>query len=61
MPLNVFPWNPACEAAGLKRDALYLLRPDSYVALADPAADPAGLQPYFAAHGLRPGLAPAAA
>jgi 2-polyprenyl-6-methoxyphenol hydroxylase-like FAD-dependent oxidoreductase len=60
LPLNVFAWNPACEAAGFKRDALYLVRPDSYVALADPAADPAGLQRYFAAHGLRPGLAPAA-
>jgi 2-polyprenyl-6-methoxyphenol hydroxylase-like FAD-dependent oxidoreductase len=61
LPLNVYPWNRACEAAGLKRDALYLMRPDSYVALADPAADPAVLQRYFAAHGLRPGLAPAAA
>jgi hypothetical protein len=33
--------------AGLAKDALYLLRPDSYVALADPSADPDQLRQYF--------------
>ena len=35
MSLHVFAWRPEHEAAGLARDALYLLRPDTYVALAD--------------------------
>jgi hypothetical protein len=35
VPLHVFDWRPEHEAAGLARDAIYLLRPDTYVALAD--------------------------
>ncbi len=35
LPLHVFHWQPEHERAGLARDAFYLLRPDSYVALAD--------------------------
>jgi hypothetical protein len=35
VPLHVFEWRREQEAAGLARDALYLLRPDTYVALAD--------------------------
>jgi 2-polyprenyl-6-methoxyphenol hydroxylase-like FAD-dependent oxidoreductase len=58
LPLHVFACTPAHEAAGLRRDALYLMRPDTYVALADPTADPAALGAYFAAHELRPQLAP---
>jgi hypothetical protein len=34
--------------AGLQSGALYLLRPDGYVALADPTADPERLRQYFA-------------
>jgi 2-polyprenyl-6-methoxyphenol hydroxylase-like FAD-dependent oxidoreductase len=55
LPLHELPWTPAHEAAGLRRDALYLLRPDSYVALADPAADPVTLERYFTQRNLRPG------
>jgi hypothetical protein len=33
--------------AGLLRAALYLVRPDGYVALADPYADPDRLREYF--------------
>jgi hypothetical protein len=47
LPLHVFEWRPAHEAAGLARDALYLLRPDTYVALAEPRADPGTLERYF--------------
>jgi 2-polyprenyl-6-methoxyphenol hydroxylase-like FAD-dependent oxidoreductase len=49
MPLQVFAWQEAHGAAGLARDAAYLLRPDSYVALAvaDAQAAPAALQRYF--------------
>ena len=35
MPLHVFAFAPEHAAAGLTRDALYLLRPDTYVALAE--------------------------
>jgi hypothetical protein len=51
VPLHVFDWKPAHEAAGLARDALYLLRPDTYVALAE-AAGPAALDRYCAERGL---------
>jgi 2-polyprenyl-6-methoxyphenol hydroxylase-like FAD-dependent oxidoreductase len=47
LPLHVFPWSAACGAAGLRRDALYLLRPDTYVALVDPAAKAQTLERYF--------------
>ena len=53
LPLHLFPWSAAHGAAGLERDALYLLRPDSYVALADRAADPATLTSYFTQRQLR--------
>jgi hypothetical protein len=48
LPLHVFAWSEACAAAGLSRDALYLLRPDTYVALADVSADPRIIERYFA-------------
>jgi hypothetical protein len=46
------PFEPAHAAAGLKEGALYLLRPDTYVALADPAPTSAGLARYFTERGL---------
>jgi 2-polyprenyl-6-methoxyphenol hydroxylase-like FAD-dependent oxidoreductase len=55
LPLHVFAWRPAHGAAGLARDALYLLRPDSYVGLADPAGDPAAAARYAADRGLKLG------
>jgi 2-polyprenyl-6-methoxyphenol hydroxylase-like FAD-dependent oxidoreductase len=54
LPLHVSRCSPAHEAAGLARDALYLLRPDTYVALADAAADPATLERYFIERRLHP-------
>jgi 2-polyprenyl-6-methoxyphenol hydroxylase-like FAD-dependent oxidoreductase len=45
--LQQFAWRPEYEAAGLARDALYLLRPDSYVALAEGAGSPVTLENYF--------------
>jgi 2-polyprenyl-6-methoxyphenol hydroxylase-like FAD-dependent oxidoreductase len=48
LKLHVFPWHPAYEAAGIAQNALYLLRPDSYVALADPSGSPAMLERYIA-------------
>jgi hypothetical protein len=51
VPLRVFDWRPQHEAAGLARDALYLLRPDSYVALADRSGSAAAIRRY--AEGLK--------
>ena len=56
IPLHLFGWQSECEAAGLARDALYLLRPDSYVALADASGAPDALTRYFDDLGIR--LAP---
>jgi 2-polyprenyl-6-methoxyphenol hydroxylase-like FAD-dependent oxidoreductase len=50
IPLNVFAWDAGYEAAGLARDAIYLLRPDSYVALADTGSTSAAIARYFADH-----------
>jgi 2-polyprenyl-6-methoxyphenol hydroxylase-like FAD-dependent oxidoreductase len=54
LPLHVFAWDAAHEKAGLARNAAYLIRPDTYVALADPSADPRVLERYFAARGIQP-------
>ncbi|WP_307893303.1 FAD-dependent monooxygenase [Bacillus swezeyi] len=35
LPLHEFAWSRASANAGLRRDALYLVRPDGYIALAD--------------------------
>jgi len=53
LALHLFDWRAEYEAAGLGRDALYLLRPDSYVALADPSGSPRGLERYFAERGMQ--------
>ncbi len=34
LPLHAFAWSDGAKDAGLKRDALYLVRPDGYIALA---------------------------
>jgi 2-polyprenyl-6-methoxyphenol hydroxylase-like FAD-dependent oxidoreductase len=47
LPLRLFRWQPAIRQAGLKNAALYLIRPDGYVALADPQADPERLRHYI--------------
>lgn len=54
VPLHVFPWKPALEDAGLAENAAYLIRPDSYVAFADPSGDPVALNRFFADRALRP-------
>jgi 2-polyprenyl-6-methoxyphenol hydroxylase-like FAD-dependent oxidoreductase len=59
LPLHVFPWSAAQGEAGLEHDALYLLRPDTYIALADRAADPGTLTSYLSERRLR--VAPLAA
>jgi 2-polyprenyl-6-methoxyphenol hydroxylase-like FAD-dependent oxidoreductase len=53
LALHVRPWLPAARRAGLKQGAAYLVRPDGYVALADPRAEPAPLERYLDARGIR--------
>jgi 2-polyprenyl-6-methoxyphenol hydroxylase-like FAD-dependent oxidoreductase len=50
--LHVFTWRLEHGAAGLTQNALYLLRPDSYVALVDPSGSAAALEQYRAAHSI---------
>jgi 2-polyprenyl-6-methoxyphenol hydroxylase-like FAD-dependent oxidoreductase len=53
VPLHVFDWRTEHEAAGLARDAIYLLRPDTYVALAEASGAPDALDRYCADRGIR--------
>jgi 2-polyprenyl-6-methoxyphenol hydroxylase-like FAD-dependent oxidoreductase len=52
--LHEFAWRPEHMQAGLARDAAYLLRPDTYIALADPHGSPDTLERYFAERGITP-------
>ncbi|MDQ6771257.1 MAG: FAD-dependent monooxygenase [Gemmatimonadota bacterium] len=54
LPLHVFAWQPGMQRAGFQNGALYLVRPDGYVALADQSADPERLRQYFAGRELTP-------
>jgi 2-polyprenyl-6-methoxyphenol hydroxylase-like FAD-dependent oxidoreductase len=49
LPLHSFTWQPEMRRAGLLQAALYLVRPDGYIALADPHADTERLRSYFGA------------
>jgi 2-polyprenyl-6-methoxyphenol hydroxylase-like FAD-dependent oxidoreductase len=53
LPLHHFEWRPEMRQSKLRRGPIYLIRPDTYVALADPQGDPARLRRYFADRGLR--------
>jgi len=52
LPLHSFAWHDDCAAAGFARDALYLLRPDTYVALAEDSGTPQALERYCGERGL---------
>jgi 2-polyprenyl-6-methoxyphenol hydroxylase-like FAD-dependent oxidoreductase len=54
LPLHVFPWVPAASRTGLRRNAVYLIRPDGYVGLADPAASAAAIASYLEARKIHP-------
>jgi 2-polyprenyl-6-methoxyphenol hydroxylase-like FAD-dependent oxidoreductase len=53
LPLHTFDWRSEHETAGLARDALYLVRPDGYVALADSGGAASVLDRYFEDHGVK--------
>jgi hypothetical protein len=50
LPLHVFAWQPAMGRAGLQRDAVFLLRPDGYIAVANLKDGAAAIAKYLAAH-----------
>jgi hypothetical protein len=39
---------------GLRRNAVYLIRPDGYIGLADPTGDASALEQYLEKHKIRP-------
>jgi 2-polyprenyl-6-methoxyphenol hydroxylase-like FAD-dependent oxidoreductase len=53
LPLQVFPWRPAIRQAGLRRNVVYLVRPDGYVALVDPTGQATTITSYLDARQLR--------
>jgi hypothetical protein len=53
LPLHAFAWRPDYEIAGLAPDALYLLRPDGYVAVADTSATTGILDRYCIDQGIQ--------
>jgi 2-polyprenyl-6-methoxyphenol hydroxylase-like FAD-dependent oxidoreductase len=54
VPLQVFAWRAEYATTGFARDALYLLRPDTYVALADGSGTADALDRYFRDRGIQP-------
>ena len=54
LSLHVFPWRPEMSRAGLRRSAVYLVRPDGYVALADPDGSATAIASYLNARKLTP-------
>jgi 2-polyprenyl-6-methoxyphenol hydroxylase-like FAD-dependent oxidoreductase len=55
LALHALPWREECHRAGLLRNAVYLVRPDGYIGLADPHARPEALTAYLDARKLTAG------
>ena len=53
LPLHIFAWTPAAATAGLRENALYLIRPDGYIAFADPSPSVTSLEQYLRRFSLR--------
>jgi 2-polyprenyl-6-methoxyphenol hydroxylase-like FAD-dependent oxidoreductase len=54
LPLHVFPCRPGMGRSGFRRNAVYLVRPDGYVALTDSDGSAAAVTSYFDARKLIP-------
>jgi 2-polyprenyl-6-methoxyphenol hydroxylase-like FAD-dependent oxidoreductase len=52
LPLHVFRWGPEAGRTGLRRNAVYLVRPDGYVGLVDPEGSAEALTAYLDARKL---------
>jgi hypothetical protein len=53
LALHTFAWQPQFAEQGLRENAVYLIRPDGYIALADPEAKARTLAAFLDTHGLR--------
>jgi hypothetical protein len=53
LSLQLFPWRPEIARTGLLRDAVYLVRPDGYVALADREGRASAVASYLDARGFK--------
>jgi hypothetical protein len=56
LPLHVFPWRQDMRRAGLRRNAVYLVRPDGYVALAQASGGAKAITDYLDARKLTLGI-----
>lgn len=56
LPLHEFAWQAAMKRAGLQRNAVYVVRPDGYVALADSQGRAATIGAYLDKHKIRAAL-----
>jgi 2-polyprenyl-6-methoxyphenol hydroxylase-like FAD-dependent oxidoreductase len=54
LPLHVFSWRPEMGRSGLRRNAIYLVRPDGYLALANAEGSAAAVMSYLDARKLTP-------
>lgn len=54
MAPHVFPWSEAARRSGLRRVAVYPVRPDGYIGSADPGAGPAKLERHLDSRAIRP-------
>ena len=58
LPLHVFDWTDAHGSVGFARNALYLIRPDTYVALAEASGAPEAIEVYYKDRGWDDWLSP---
>jgi 2-polyprenyl-6-methoxyphenol hydroxylase-like FAD-dependent oxidoreductase len=56
IPLHRFAYSEEARAAGMARDAIYLIRPDGYLALIDSGQDPNRLANYLNRLAIRPAI-----
>ena len=53
IPLHVFPWGAGMRQAGLRRNAVYLIRPDGYIGLIDSAGSATAIGTYLSEKSIR--------
>jgi len=47
LPLHVFPWRAEMHPSGLRRNAIYMVRPDGYIGLVDPHGKATAITSYL--------------
>jgi 2-polyprenyl-6-methoxyphenol hydroxylase-like FAD-dependent oxidoreductase len=53
LALHTFPWQARMSRAGLRKNVVYLIRPDGYLGLADPTGDASTLEQYLQQHNIQ--------